>query len=143
MPNDEVRPIRLSTCEEASSETLRWAELARSIRRWGREAGFSAVGISDALPSHAAGDVVARAAEERLQAWLANGYHGTMEYMARHGMRRARPAELVPGTLSVISVRIDYLPLAADEDETTPASDGGQPWIDASWRTLHKTDTKK
>ena len=50
------------------------------------------------------------AAEERLTAWLAAGYQGEMDYMARHGTRRSRPAELVPGTLRVISVRMDYLP---------------------------------
>ncbi len=50
------------------------------------------------------------AAEPGLAAWLAGGHHGTMAYMARHGGKRARPAELVPGTLSVITVRMDYLP---------------------------------
>ena len=48
--------------------------------------------------------------EPRLQAWLDAGYHGTMDYMARHGMMRARPHELLPGTLRVISVRMNYLP---------------------------------
>ncbi len=49
-------------------------------------------------------------AEPGLQAWLDNGFHGDMAYMAAHGMRRARPAELVPGTASVITARMDYLP---------------------------------
>ncbi len=49
-------------------------------------------------------------AESGLQAWLANGFHGDMQYMAAHGLRRARPAELVPGTVSVITARMDYLP---------------------------------
>ena len=49
-------------------------------------------------------------AEPGLNAWLAQGFHGGMDYMASHGMRRARPAELVPGTVSVISARMDYLP---------------------------------
>jgi epoxyqueuosine reductase len=51
-----------------------------------------------------------RSAEPGLQAWLASGFHGSMGYMASHGMKRARPAELVPGTVSVITARMDYLP---------------------------------
>ena len=54
-------------------------------------------------------------AEPGLSAWLHAGHHGTMAYMARHGMKRARPAELVPGTVSVITARMDYLPRAAPE----------------------------
>ena len=74
--------------------------LSSSIKRWGRELGFQAVGIADADLS---------AAEPRLLEWLAQGWHGEMEYMARHGTLRARPAELKPGTLRVISCRMDYL----------------------------------
>lgn len=55
-------------------------------------------------------------AEAGLLAWLDAGFHGDMAYMARHGLKRARPAELVPGTLSVISARMDYLPMAASQD---------------------------
>ncbi len=44
--------------------------------------------------------------------WLAQGFHGEMHYMAAHGLKRARPAELVPGTVSVITARMDYLPRA-------------------------------
>ena len=76
-----------------------YAELARDIKAWGREAGFQAVGIADA-------DLAA--AEPRLLEWLSRGWHGEMEYMARHGALRARPAELTPGTLRVISCRMDY-----------------------------------
>ena len=74
--------------------------LSSSIKRWGRELGFQAVGIADADLS---------AAEPRLLEWLGRGWHGEMEYMARHGALRARPAELKPGTLRVISCRMDYL----------------------------------
>ncbi len=74
-------------------------QLAGSIKTWGKDLGFSAVGIAD---------VDLRDAEEKLLRWLENNYHGTMDYMARHGAKRARPAELVPGTLRVISVRHDY-----------------------------------
>ena len=52
-------------------------------------------------------------AEPGLKAWLDAGFHGAMDYMARHGLRRARPAELVPGTVSVITARMDYLPRLA------------------------------
>jgi epoxyqueuosine reductase len=76
------------------------ASLSSSIKRWGRELGFQAVGIADADLS---------AAEPRLLEWLAQGWHGEMEYMARHGALRARPAQLKPGTLRVISCRMDYL----------------------------------
>jgi len=75
------------------------AALARSIKHWGAELGFQAVGIADADLS---------AAEPRLLEWLAKGWHGEMEYMARHGALRARPGELRPGTLRVISCRMNY-----------------------------------
>ncbi|MBI1943557.1 MAG: tRNA epoxyqueuosine(34) reductase QueG [Betaproteobacteria bacterium] len=75
--------------------------LAARIKAWGAELGFQAVGIADA-------DLAA--AEPRLAAWIAMGWHGEMDYMARHGTLRARPAELLPGTLRVISCRMDYLP---------------------------------
>ena len=77
------------------------ARLADDIRRWGRELGFQQVGIAD---------VELSVAQDRLNAWLREGYHGEMDYMTRHGSKRSRPAELVPGTASVISVRLDYLP---------------------------------
>src|SRR5690554_6686331 len=76
-------------------------QLREDIRLWGRELGFQQVGISDVdLSEH----------EAYLQRWLDKGYHGEMDYMARHGSKRSRPAELVPGTLRVISLRMDYLP---------------------------------
>jgi epoxyqueuosine reductase len=55
-------------------------------------------------------------AEPGLLAWLAAGFHGEMHYMERHGLRRARPAELVPGTVSVLTVRMDYLPRQTPDD---------------------------
>ena len=74
--------------------------LAERIKDWGRSIGFQAVGIARA-------DLAA--AEPRLLDWLARGWHGEMEYMARHGTVRARPVELKPGTIRVISCRMDYL----------------------------------
>lgn len=76
-------------------------ELVASIRRWGKALGFQQVGISDTQLQQA---------EQQLQQWLDAGYHGEMDYMQRHGSKRSRPAELEPGTVSVISVRMDYLP---------------------------------
>jgi epoxyqueuosine reductase len=79
------------------------AELARQVRAWGVELGFQQIGIADADLSRA---------EPRLIAWLQAGFHGDMDYMAKHGVKRARPAELVPGTLRVIAARMNYLPPA-------------------------------
>ncbi|MCE9927481.1 tRNA epoxyqueuosine(34) reductase QueG, partial [Aeromonas media] len=80
------------------------AQLAHDIKLWARELGFDQVGITDT-------DLALE--EPRLQAWLDAGHHGTMDYMARHGMMRARPHELLPGTLRVLSVRMNYLPFEA------------------------------
>jgi epoxyqueuosine reductase len=76
------------------------AGLADRIRHWGAELGFQAVGIADADLQAAGG---------RLAEWLGWGWHGEMDYMARHADLRARPEQLVPGTLRVISCRMDYL----------------------------------
>ena len=83
-----------------------WKELATNIKTWGQELGFAAVGIASA------GEL--GEAEAGLLAWLAAGYHGEMDYMARHGARRAWPGELLPGTLSVITARLDYWPANSD-----------------------------
>ena len=83
-----------------------YAALATRIVRWGRELGFEAIGVSDA-------DLAAE--EVRLLNWLALGRHGEMDYMARHGERRARPAALVPGTVSVITARLNYWPARAED----------------------------
>src|SRR3954452_6650366 len=71
-----------------------------------RALGFSQIGVAD---------VDLASAEPGLLAWLHNGFHGAMDYMARHGLRRARPAELVPGTVRVITARMDYLPATAPD----------------------------
>ena len=74
------------------------------IQAWARELGFSQIGVAG---------VDLSSSEPGLSAWLARGFHGDMAYMAAHGLKRARPAELVPGTVSVITARMDYLPAAA------------------------------
>ena len=68
-------------------------------------------------------------AEPGLLSWLANGFHGDMAYMASHGLKRARPAELVPGTVSVLTARMDYLPQVSSDQ-------ANQPWTDVEWQRL-------
>ncbi|WP_108947236.1 tRNA epoxyqueuosine(34) reductase QueG [Shewanella halifaxensis] len=84
-----------------SLTTSQLGELALKIKTWGQELGFAQVGICDTDLSDE---------EPKLQQWLDKGYHGEMSYMANHGMMRARPQELHPGTLRVISARMNYLP---------------------------------
>ena len=91
----------------AASPPFDGAKLVAQIRQWGFELGFGAVGV---------GGIDLTEAESGLAAWLEAGFHGEMDYMARHGMKRARAAELVPGTLRVISARMDYWPDAAPAD---------------------------
>lgn len=76
-------------------------ELLAKIQHWANELGFQQVGISKPELTDD---------ENRLNAWLAEGFHGKMDYMQRHGNKRSRPDELIPGTISIISVRMDYLP---------------------------------
>jgi epoxyqueuosine reductase len=87
---------------------LDYQALASDVKRWGLELGFQQVGISDTtLDEH----------ETHLLNWLGQGRHGEMNYMQRHGTRRSRPAELLPGTLRIISARMDYWPPeSADPD---------------------------
>ena len=96
-------------------------QLARVIKEWGAELGFADVRIADVDLSHA---------EAGLQAWLDEGRHGEMDYMASHGMKRARPSELVPGTVRAICARMDYLP------QSTPAN-----WREAETARLRDPHT--
>jgi epoxyqueuosine reductase len=82
-------------------------QLVRRLQEWAHGEGFSQIGIAD---------VDLAAAEPGFESWLAAGFHGGMRYMAAHGRRRTRPAELIPGTLRVISARMDYLPRGAPPD---------------------------
>ena len=92
------------TNTEINEPSINYPDLVEKIKSWGKELGFSQLGITDVdLSAH----------EQALEKWLDNGYHGNMDYMARHGLMRARPAELEPGTVRVISVRLDYLPTEA------------------------------
>jgi epoxyqueuosine reductase len=80
------------------------ASLEGRVRQWGREIGFDAIAIAGTELEEE---------EARLVEWLARGWHGEMDYMARHGGRRARPHELVPGTVSIITARLNYSPADA------------------------------
>jgi epoxyqueuosine reductase len=82
------------------SERTQYSQLLEQIRDWARELGFAQVGVSGVdLGEHPA----------YLERWLDAGYHGEMHYMARHGSRRSHPEQLIPGTLRVLSLRMDYL----------------------------------
>ncbi len=85
-------------------------KMSQQIKQWGMKLGFQQVGITDTNLQHA---------EQRLAAWLAQGYHADMDYMHKHGLKRSRPALLHPETISIISVRMDYLPEATQEIENT------------------------
>jgi epoxyqueuosine reductase len=80
--------------------------LLPQLRQWAAALGFSQIGVAD---------VDLASAEPGLARWLDNGFHGSMDYMAAHGLKRARPAELVPGTVRVITARMDYLPAATPD----------------------------
>jgi len=108
----------------------RMLELAAEIRAWGTELGFQQIGFTG---TDLAMD------EVRLDEWLGRGRHGDMQYMERHGHKRSRPAELLPGTLSVISARMDYLPPGTADPEAVLA-DGNTAYVSryALGRDYHK-----
>jgi epoxyqueuosine reductase len=88
--------------------------VAQQLQGWARTLGFSQIGVAD---------VNLQSAEQPLLDWLAAGFHGEMGYMQAHGLKRARPAELVPGTVRVITARMEYLP------RDTPEG-----WVDREWQ---------
>ncbi|WP_455555220.1 tRNA epoxyqueuosine(34) reductase QueG [Comamonas sp.] len=90
------------------------------MQDWARELGFSQIGVSG---------VDLSSCEDGLLQWLAHGFHGQMHYMEAHGLKRARPAELVPGTVSVITARMDYLPRSTADD-----------WQSVEWARLQRPE---
>ncbi|AZN35260.1 tRNA epoxyqueuosine(34) reductase QueG [Iodobacter ciconiae] len=113
-----------------SPPSLDYQKLARQIKGWAQELGFARAGVTSIDLSHA---------EAGLQEWLDAGFHGEMDYMARHGMKRARPHELHAGTISLISVFLPYLPLAAANSEEILAN-GSKAYLSryALGRDYHK-----
>ena len=107
-----------------------YPDLARRIKQWGQELGFQQVGIADSELGEA---------EARLLEWLGKGFHGEMDYMARHGTKRTRPGDLVPGTLRVIVARMNYTPPGA-RDTKEVLEDGSRAFISryALGRDYHK-----
>ncbi len=116
------------------SDTIDLAQLAADIKHWGRELGFQQLGIAD---------IDLADAEARLRAWLAKGYQGSMDWLAAHGNKRSRPAELLPGTVRVISVRMDYLP--GDTRQIQMLKDPSKAYISryALGRDYHKLIRKR
>jgi len=89
-----------------SRDDIDFSALAATLKQWGRELGFDAVGITDTELTEA---------ESHLHNWLSKDFHGEMSWMQSHGSKRTHPEQLVEGTLRVISVRMNYLP-----DEPNP-----------------------
>jgi epoxyqueuosine reductase len=110
-------------------------QLKDRIMTWGQELGFQQLGVADTqLDKH----------EKHLQNWLARRFHGEMSYMERHGTRRSRPAELIPGTIRVISARMDYMKEEANHAEQL-MEQPGKALISryALGRDYHKTIRKR
>ncbi len=112
-----------------------YRQLAADIKRIGLALGFAEIGISD---------IHLNDAEHQHQAWIKKGFHGEMDYMAKHGTKRTRPAELIPNTVSVISARLDYLP-PKTKDSWQVIENSNQAFISryALGRDYHKVMRKK
>ena len=108
-------PVEEEALGESRDEPQSQALLSK-LQAWGVSLGFSQIGVADLNLAEA---------EEDLQNWLARGFHGSMNYMQAHGSKRTRPAELVPGTVRVITARMNYLP-----HDTLPG------WQDREWQGL-------
>src|SRR6185312_11833953 len=119
----------MQTGSEAIAEAIDFAALAQRIKAWGKELGFAKIGVD------------LREDEARLQAWLEQGRHGSMDYMQRHGSKRSHPDELQPGTVRVISARMDYFPHDMNADAAWQTlADGERAYISryALGRDYHK-----
>ncbi|AFI85282.1 tRNA epoxyqueuosine(34) reductase QueG [Methylophaga nitratireducenticrescens] len=109
--------------------------LLNDMQIWARSLGFQQLGVSD---------IDLSAAEDQLQQWLARGFHGEMEFMQRHGSLRTHPEELVPGTIRVITARMDYWPeTAADAWQVMGESELGFISRYALGRDYHKLIRKR
>ena len=115
---------------DVDDPSLKAAALLEDIKRWGADLGFARMGNAniDLSPD-----------EAHFRDWLRAGFNGEMQYMSRHGTKRSRPAELLPGTVSCISVRMDYWPQDAADAAATLA-DGNLAYVSryALGRDYHK-----
>jgi epoxyqueuosine reductase len=118
-----------------TQQTNALIQLAADIKRWGKAIGFAEIGITDTDLSKA---------EVEHQAWVKKGFHGEMHYMAKHGTKRTRPADLVPNTIRIISARLDYLP-PETKDSWEVLEDGSKAFISryAMGRDYHKVMRQK
>jgi epoxyqueuosine reductase len=118
-----------------SLTTQNFAQITANIKRWGLELGFDQIGITDTN---------LQTEEIAHQAWIAKGFHGEMDYMAKHGVKRTQPAELVPNTTRIISARLDYLP-PDTADSKSILQNSGKAFISryALGRDYHKVMRKK
>lgn len=124
-----VYRARAHICHTVSVNNRDHTAIIETIQAWARELGFQDIGFTGVnLHEH----------EAYLEKWLQAGYHGTMDWMDRHGSKRSRPSELVPGTCTVISCRMDYLPEAADAWEILENSEKGFVSRYALGRDYHK-----
>ena len=112
-----------------TSSNLVLSDLAETLKVWSKELGFQALGITGVdLGEH----------PDYLQKWLDAGYQGTMDYMDRHGEKRHKPHALVPGTCTVLSLRMDYLPAGADPEKILASSEKAYVSRYALGRDYHK-----
>ena len=112
-----------------------FTQITADIKRWGLALGFDQIGITDTN---------LQVAETAHQAWIAKGFHGEMDYMAKHGVKRTQPAELVPNTTRIISARLDYFPPNATDSQSI-LEDRSKAFISryALGRDYHKVMRKK
>jgi epoxyqueuosine reductase len=108
---------------------LNYDQLAADIKQWGLELGFQQIGIADTDLS---------AYEQSYHEWLAKNFHGEMSYMAAHGSKRYRPAELVPGTVRIIVARMNYLPPSTEMAKVLQQAELGYISRYALGRDYHK-----
>ena len=120
----------MANIAEKQRAEFNYPALARQIKQWGTDLGFQQVGIADSELGKA---------ETRLLDWLGKGFHGEMDYMERHGTKRSRPFDFVPGTLRVIAARMNYSPPGA-RDSHDVMKDGTRAFISryALGRDYHK-----
>ncbi len=118
-----------------SLNDINYINLAKQIKDWGLELGFQQIGVSD---------IDLAKDEKYLLKWLSKAMHGKMDYMQRHGNKRSRPAELIPGTIRIISVRLDYMPENGKDPETI-LNDPQKAYVSryATGRDYHKLIRKR